>query len=490
MPYYKQISENIGSAGGSQIRVLYNVDKGNTETGTFPIGTSVQPLGSVSGMLRGIPGTSFRQKEKLPVDFSIDPCNDTKFNVTGYSTPRDRIVYIGEDLNESLNSNYTGCCFDENGNQVPEPSLNQKRVMDITLEGIGFDIYGKPVWESQPTDFYFISCGVSEGIANIIRSETFTVTFDGMTPQISGTAPYLDDDITVTLERSDGQSVTATSSTSTVSMTATYPQTIKIKVRGKFSKKLFPNDTWEYYFEKYDAETREPKNYTPIPGHLKITVPTEFPRAFDETQEVVVDPMTAAQYETNITESTLIKQYPQDPNEFVDAYRIDQNNKNGTGLVLDLSQEVPVSNGGILLRYIQDQEDDIDVKFSFSVTSSIPPLTVIPWAFLTTLSAGDYVSFGGTVWYVEVGGVVDAGTPGDPLADPPTEGTPADTGPSGTGFFTDNSGITYRYMPPLSNYTTYGAGTLETTMYIMNDQKIGAARFEELLNQQQKRRIK
>ena len=50
---------------------------------------------------------------------------------------------MGEDLTGSLNNEYTGCCFDENGNQVPEPSLNQKRVTEIVLEGITFDTYGK-----------------------------------------------------------------------------------------------------------------------------------------------------------------------------------------------------------------------------------------------------------------------------------------------------------------------------------------------------------
>jgi hypothetical protein len=497
MPYYKQVVEDIGSAGGSQIRVRYDVDKGNTVTGTFPRGTAAVPLPSVSGMLRGIPLTSFRQQEKLPVDFSMDPCDITKFDISGYSTPRNRIVYIGEELGVSLNNNYTGCCFDENGNQVPEPSLGQKRTMDITLEGIGFDAYGKPTWASQPNNFYFVSCGVTEPVGTVVRSETFTVTFNSMSPQISGVAPYLDDDVQIILERSDGQSVTATSSsTAPISMTATYPQTIQIKIRGEFSKKLFPNEIWEYYFEKYDPETNQPKTYTPVPGHLPIQIPIQSERTFDQIQTSVAPAIidnngdvtqpqgaiTLQQYTQNISTSTLDKVYPVDPNTFVDAYRIDQNNKNGTGIVRDLSVEVPISAGAVLLRYVQDQEDDVDVIFNFSVTSTIPSLNAVAWAIGLSLTAGSYVTNGGNTYLVEVGGIVSPGLP---------PSTPADVGPSGTAFFVDNSGITYRYVPTnIANLTSYGAGSWSTTVYVMNDQKIGAEKFEELLNQQQNRRTK
>ena len=493
MPYYKQINEPIG-VNPFQIDVLYDVDKGNTTTGTFPRGTATLPLPNVSGMLRGMPGTSFRQQEKLPTNFSVDACNNTQFNVSGYSTARNRIVYIGEELGESLNNNYTGCCFDENGNQVAEPSLNQRRTMDIKLEAIGFDTYGKPTWASQPNNFYFVSCGVSEPLGSIVRNETFTITFDSMVPNIGTTAPYLDDDATVTFRRSDGVTATATSTSGTISMTATYPQTITIEVRGMLGKKLFPNDTWEYYFEKFDAETRLPKTYTPVPGHLKITVPTEFPRAFDSIQTTttpaVVDgngnvtqtktSITNTQWTTQTGTSTIDKVLPVDPNTFVDAYRIDQQNKNGTGIVRDLSQEIP--EDAIIMKYVQDPEDDLDVVLNFTVTSTIPSLNAVAWAIGLSLTAGSYVTNGGNTYRVEVGGIVSAGFP-------PT--IPPDVGPSGTAFFVDTSGITYRYVPTnIANLTSYGAGSWSTTLYVMNDQRIGTELFEDILDAQGVRRIK
>lgn len=493
MPYYKQINEPIG-VNPFQIDVLYDVDKGNTTTGTFPRGTAAMPLPSVSGMLRGIPGTSFRQQEKLPTNFTPDACNNTQFNVSGYSNVRNRIVYIGEELGESLNNNYTGCCFDENGNQVAEPSLNQKRTMDITLEAIGFDSYGKPKWASQPNNFYFVSCGVSEPVGSIVRSETFTITFNSMVPNIGSTAPYLDDDTTVTFRRSDGVTATATSTSGTISMTATYPQTIKIEVRGMFGKKLFPNDTWEYYFEKFDSVTRLPKTYTPVPGHLKITVPTEYPRAFDtiqtSTAPEVVDgsgnvtqtkaTITNTQWVSQTATSTIDKVLPVDPNTFIDAYRIDQQNKNGTGIVRDLSEEIP--SDAIIMKYVQDPEEDLDVVLNFTVTSSIPSLNAVAWATGLTLTAGSYVTNGGNTYLVEVGGFVSPGLPPD---------TPADVGPSGTAFFVDASGITYRYIPTnIANLSSYGAGSWSTTIYVMNDQRVGAELFEDVLDAQGVRRVK
>ena len=81
-----------------------------------------------------------------------------------------------------------------------------------------------------------IKNGVVEPIASTVRSETFTVTFNSMVPNIADNAPYLDDDNTVTLERSDGSSVTATSSTGTVTMSAVAPQTITIKFEGSLEK--------------------------------------------------------------------------------------------------------------------------------------------------------------------------------------------------------------------------------------------------------------
>ena len=83
---------------------------------------------------------------------------------------------------------------------------------------------------------------------------------------------------------------------------------------------------------------------------------------------------------------------------------------------------------------------------------------------------------------MELGGTPSTGNPG--------AGIPADTGPSGTGFFIDGSGMRYRYIPPEGLVTTAGAGSFSTTLYVMNDYRIGAARFTELLNEAEARRVK
>jgi len=496
MPYYSQYIEAFGSPSSNiTIDVVYDIDNGNTVTGVFPLTTGT----FTTGVLRGIPGNSFRQQWKLPIEFEQDECDETKFNVSGYSNLEDRIVYIGEDLSESLNGEYTGCCFDENGNFVAEPSLGQERVIDITLKSIGFDAFGKPYWQGKES--YKDGC-ISVSSSAITREETFTIEFTGMTPSIQG-GLGIDDDITVTLRNSNGSSVVADKdSVSSISMTAVYPETVTIEIRGEFSKKLFPYDTWEYYYNKDDE-------YTPVSGHLPIEIDINSPRAFDEVQEseseVILDndgnvvqqsaTITSSEYNTNIATSTIEKELPEDPNDYFDAYRIDQDNKNGVGLVRDLSLEIP--SGVNILRYEQDTNEDIDVLFNFNVTSSIPALTTRPWSIgMGVVVAGEYITNGGSVYHVDVGGTVQAGTPGtpgDPLADPPippTEGTPSDSGPSGTGFTTEPSGIVYRYVPDLANVSSYGAGTWSTTMYIMNDQRIGFERFQEILDASPARRDK
>lgn len=472
MPYYKQYVEDFGSPSSDiTIKVRYDVDQGNVETGVFPVKLGVAPnftITSTSGdkydqvVLRGKPSGTFRQIEKLPTDFSSDPCNDFKFYVTKYSAKRDRIVYLGEDLRENLNNNYTGCCFDENGNFVEEPKLEQKRTMDVKLESIGFDMYGKPTWASQGDNYYFIDCvNGSEPVGSIVRGETFTVTFNKMTPEIRPDPPHLDDDIIVKLVKSDGTEVIADKdSTSPISMTATYPETITIKVFGSFGKKLFPNEAWEYYFQRYDPLTGVTNEYTPVPEHLSFDIPKEFTRQVDDGTG-------------NIIEQT--KVYPTDPNEFIDAYRIDQEHKIGigtNGIVRDLSEEVP--EGVYMLRYEQDPLEEIDVVLEFTVTSSIPPIVSTAWAPLASYAAGDYVTNGSDLYRVEVGGIVGIG---------PTP--PPDVGPSGTSFFTDNSGIEYRYIPSnIANITSYGDGTWTTTMYVLNDQRIGFQQFQDLLDAQ------
>ena len=122
-----------------------------------------------------------------------------------------------------------------------------------------------------------------------------------------------------------------------------------------------------------------------------------------------------------------------------------------------------------------------DVIFEFTVTSSIPALTTIAWAIGTSIPTGSYCTNGGSTYYVELGGTPSLGSP-------PT--IPADTGPSGTGFFIDGSGMRYRYIPPEGLVTTAGAGSFSTTLYVMNDYRIGAARFTELLNEATARRVK
>ena len=56
--------------------------------------------------------------------------------------------------------------------------------MDIVLEGLQFDTYGKFTYASMPNDFYKQGCDTVP-VASITRSETFTVTFESMTPNIA-----------------------------------------------------------------------------------------------------------------------------------------------------------------------------------------------------------------------------------------------------------------------------------------------------------------
>lgn len=474
MPYYSQYVEELNSPGSDiSIDVKYDIDEGNVTTGIYPVVLQAGPpivAGSTSGdkyeqvILRGKPSGTFRQVEKLPTGFTSDPCDEFSFIVDEYSDERDRIVYLGEDLRENLNNSYTGCCFDENGNFVEEPKLEQKRTIDIRLEAIGFDVYGKPTWANQPADYYFIDCtNGSEAVGSVVRSETFTITFNGMSPQIRPDPPYLDDDIIVKLVNSNGTVVQCDKdSTSSISMTATYPETVTIQVFGSFGKKLFPNEAWEYYFQRFDPETNEVNEYTPVEEHLEIDLPTELVRDVDDG-------------EGNIIEVT--KVFPRDPNEFVDAYRIDQDNKIGigtNGVVRDLSEEVP--EGVYMLAYEQDPAEDVDVVLSFSVTSSIPAMVKTAWAIGTPLPTGSYCTNGGSTYYVELGGTP---SPGNPPA-----GIPPDIGPSGTSFFVDNSGMTYRYVPALADITSYGAGDWSTTMYVLNDQRIGFQQFQDLIEAQ------
>ena len=568
MPYYKPTVESIGGSGGVSIDVEYPIDDGNIESGVFPTMTGIV-IGSTSGsrfdssprpILRGIPTGTFRQVEYLPVDFSVDPCSDFNFYVTEYSESRDRIVYTGENLEESLNAEYTGCCYKPGPNpgdppvQYSEPNLGQKRTLDMTLETLGFDMNGFAKWASQPNDFYHISCSSgSQSVGAIVRSETFTVTFNKMEPQIRVVAPHMDDDFVVTMTNSNGTVVTIDKDTvGAQSISCTYPETITIGLSGEFSKKLFADETWEYYFEKFDPVSGDAKDYVINPDHLQFELDTTFERTFDEVQEltpevithdgtdpvygdlisntgdsnVVIqsDSITGSDFTTRTTTSTISKELPYDPNDFIDAYRINQENKSGTGtgndnVVRDLSQEIP--SGSKILRYqadrtpraagtsVLDAEGDAqtmvnsdgryvtnpdfdnstasttrpghqDITLHFTVTSNITPTFVsAPWA-VTSYAVGNYVTKGGNLYVVTIGGTVSTG----PMP-------PPDVGPSGTSFFTDNSGIQYRYIPiNIGALDSYGAGDFTTTIYVMNDELLGFDRLQELLDAQEDTRTK
>lgn len=458
MPNYKPVVESIG-AGPSNIDVAYNIGtevslaypSGTFDTNATPpsyinVGTATSDSNYRDKRHYTRSNNTYRQTWKLPNGVTIDPCDSSgqTWYIDSYSSETDRIVYLGEDLTGSLNNEYTGCCFDENGNQVPEPSLNQKRVTEIVLEGITFDTYGKVNTASGIE--YKVNC-IVEPIVSTVRSETFTVTFNSMVPNIADNAPYLDDDITVTLERSDGSSVIATSSTGTVTMSAVAPQTITIKIGGEFGKKLFPDETWEYYYEKNSE-------FTEIPSHLNVDI------EFNERKP--------------------------NPNELFELYRIDKDNNTGQNLN-DLSQEVP--EGSALYGYKGDRTEreaginpidgstsragHRDIVFNFTVTSSIPALPTTAWALLVPLATGSYCTKGGSTYYVELGGTPSTGNP--------PAGIPADTGPSGTGFFIDQSGMRYRYIPPEGLVTTRGAGSFTTTLYVINNYASGANRVDEIL---------
>jgi len=479
MPNYKPVIETIG-VGQTALDVAYEI--GDEVSLSYPVGTydanteTYSPQGTTNSSsyekdrYYTIPSSTYRQTWKLPTKVEETPCStntNLEFYVSEYSDAADRIVYLNDDLQQSLNAEYTGCCFDENGNFVAEPSLNQKRVTDIILEGIEIDKYGKINTDSGIV--YLNGCS-NVSMDTIIRTETFTVTFNSMVPNIGSSAPYLDDDVTVTFERSDGSSVTATSSTGTLSMSATAPQTITIKFGGKFGRKLFPEETWEYYYEKNSG-------FIPNPDHLNYEID------FNERKP--------------------------DPNERFEPYRINKDNNSGS--IVDLSLEIP--NDSILFGYGGDitnrsagtnpidgstsRAGHRDIVFNFSVTSTISafPATTV-WAIGTPLSTGSYCTNGSNTYYVEFGGTPSSGTPGtpgDPLATPPvppTSGTPADSGPSGTGFFIDESGMRYRYIPPTGLITTAGAGDFSTTLYAMNDYAGSQKIFEDRLDTNSTRREK
>ena len=100
MPQYRQYIENFSSpASDIDVKVYYDVDKGNVETGIYPVSETpvvTYTTGDIfeNPILRGKPATTFRQQEKLPNEFKIRKCTsiesiDAKFDVKNYSNKID-----------------------------------------------------------------------------------------------------------------------------------------------------------------------------------------------------------------------------------------------------------------------------------------------------------------------------------------------------------------------------------------------------------------
>ena len=373
----------------------------------------------------------------------------------------------------------------------------------------------------------------------------------------------MDDDFVVTMTNSNGTVVTIDKDTvGAQSITCTYPETVTISLSGQFSKKLFADETWEYYFEKFDPITGDPYSYTVNPDHLAFDLDTSFERTFDEVQEtspavithdgtdpvygdlipntgsenIVIqsDSITSDDFTTRTATSDITKELPFDPNDFIEAFRINQENKSGIGtgsgnVVPDLSVEIPSGSkilkyesdrtprtAGLAVldadgntekivdpndpgRYINNPDFDNstasttrpghqDITLHFTVTSSVSPAggTPVPWSLTPVLpgyAVGDLVTNGGNTYTVL--------TPGMPSLGSPPAGIPPDTGPSGTGLFTDNGGMQYNYVPyNIVGLSSYGAGDFTTTLYVMNDELLGFARLQELLDLQDDIRTK
>ena len=501
MPYYGPQYERMGESG-ADAKLFEEYKFGTKVTETFLDSTSTPTLPSGFDVsLYDLPTSAFKQQIKFgDKGYITYPGGSDAYNWQSQKEnplpPADRIIYINESIGEK----------DDTG---------LDKWIEITLEALGADAEGKPDWASRgtrpsrPDPTYDPP---ANPLGAIVETETFTVTFEEFTPNVLGTAPYIDEDIRVIFIHSNGTEVECNSTNlSQISMTATYPETIKIKVRGKYTKWLFPYDTWEYYYERTD-DAGNPAVYTPNPDHQPFLIESEDQRTYDESVEgipastimnevesqslSVIDfgdvpsaqegTMTSA--EGLVGDSTVgLPNYPGrqevtetskklqiDPNEFVDAYRITQEYKSGTGpfgVIKDLSVEVPF--GVNILKYDQDPITDLDVTYRFSVTSVVTGgPNSIEYAVGTSVVAGDVVYVGDVSWIVLVGGFIFANDP-----------------PSGNTYYTDANSIEFQYRPSMLG-TSFGAGEFEITQNVMNDYKLGLDRYEEVLEERGLRRDK
>lgn len=471
-------SYNIGQIDG--IYVFHEIGEETTplsfpEEYIDPLLPPVNPPNTYSAhsaTLKDYVGGIYRVQYRLPNQFTNTPTEfmnvDTfvtqDFGISGYTEYQDRNIEYGIDLTES-------------------DAIGFKNWLDIRLDTIGIDIDGRPDWYSQINSYYTSqnsnNSSVSPQFLGAHKSETITVTFNEFSPNILETSPYIDEALIVQLIKKDGNgniiSITTCdkNNLSNISVSAIYPETITIHVEGNYTRLLFPNEVWEYYFDKQS-------DYTIIPEHESVTYETTFTRPYDDLSLTVNDlenPLSVDTYDSLIATSSDIRILPQDPNEVFDGYKISQTFSNQpriNGIVYDLSQEIPTIAD--ILSFDQDEITNRDVTYTFTVTSSIPSWNSSEWV-AGSYAVGDYVTSGGNLYRVIVGGLATI-----------------ETGPpSGTGNYQGTagnppvlSGPVYRYIPDIG--LSFGAATLQIQYNIVNNYIVGLERYEEILNTRTPRR--
>lgn len=495
-------SYNIGQVDG--IYVLYEIGDEGSDI-NFPaqwIDPQVQPPVSPppgysehKANLKDYVGGVYRIQQKVPTNFTqdeiefmnVDTFVSQDFSANEYSTPNDRVIAYGDDLA---------------GNN----EIGFGRWLDVRLDCIGLDIDGRPDWYSQINSYYTSQNSngstIDPQLLTIEKAETVTVTFDDFDPPILGTSPNIDQDLIVQLIKKNGngnitQVVTCDKdNVSNISISATYPETITIHVEGNYTRLLFPNETWTYAFDKNSE-------YTIIPEHLPVVIENEGPRLFDPSleltstdvtdeleeftvgsetgNEITIEYFSATKINELAAASNAIKVLPEDPNEVFDAYQIDQTHSNQSrinGIVFDLSQEFPTD--AEILKYNQDPVIDRDVTYTFTVTSSMPAWNSSPWA-PGTYAVGDYVTNGGNLYRVILGGTATTGT-GPPTGTTNYRGTVTvkDVGPV-------PSGPVYRYIPdPIGS--GFGAATIKLRQNVLNNYINGQVRYSEIIDSRPTRR--
>jgi hypothetical protein len=483
MPYYGPQYEKIDGGDGAMFEE-YNFGVAVTEEFQSSTGSEISPVG-FNVTLYDIP-EEFNQVIKFGEKgyVKIVGGDEYDYNWGTGEDPATRIVYINQEIGEK----------DETG---------VDKWVELTIEALGADEFGKPHWASQPSDYY----PVTDPLGSIVETETFTITLTEFLPKVLGPAPHIDEDIRVILKNSNGTEVECNKDNlSNNSITCTYPDTVKIKVRGNYTKWLFPYDTWEYYFEK-DQE------YTPNPDHEPFLLDSEENRTYDESvkgvpvstlmnaeesaslsvidfgdvpssQDVTMLSGEAGEtastvglpnYPGRIASTKTTKALPFDPNDFVDAYRITQEYKSGTGpfgVIKDLSVEVPLNVN--ILQYYQDPQTDIDVLYKFSVTSVVTggPLEV-EYAVGNSLVANSIVTIGEDSYLVLVGGFIL-------IDDPP---------PAGSTYYTDANNIEFQYRPTMLG-DSFGGGTFQVRHNVINDYVLGLEKYEQVLDERGLRRIR